>query len=276
MIEINEIMLSGGGSKGIIYIGVLKALQDLENWKIINVNLKTIKGISIGSVVGLLIIIGYTYQELKTIIFKKKLKTLKKMKLGNLINGFGLDTGDKLIKWITELMETKHCHINITMKELYEKYNKELIIIASDLKTNQQIHWDKSCDKTVLDCIRCAITIPFFFTLQEHYVDGAVLNNFPFEFKDNNYGFVIKNKTKQFTEIQTLIDYIKSLYKIIRKRKILEENQNEKNIIKIYNDTSVIDFDLDTKTKMELIECGYKNTLEYFFNLKITMENNNV
>jgi len=162
------------------------------------------------------------------------------------------------------------------MKELYEKYNKELIIIASDLKTNQQIHWDKSCDKTVLDCIRCAITIPFFFTLQEHYVDGAVLNNFPFEFKDNNYGFVIKNKTKQFTEIQTLIDYIKSLYKIIRKRKILEENQNEKNIIKIYNDTSVIDFDLDTKTKMELIECGYKNTLEYFFNLKITMENNNV
>lgn len=276
MIEINEIMLSGGGSKGIIYIGVLKALQDLENWKIINVNLKTIKGISIGSVVGLLIIIGYTYQELKSIIFKKKLKTLKKMKLGNLINGFGLDTGDKLIKWIMELMETKHCDINITMKELYEKYNKELIIIASDLKTNQQIHWDKSCDKTVLDCIRCAITIPFVFTLQEHYVDGAVLNNFPFEFKDNNYGFVIKNKTKPFTEIQTLIDYIKSLYKLIRKRKTLEENQNEKNIIKIYNDTSVIDFDLDTKTKMELIECGYKNTLEYFFNLKITMENNNV
>lgn len=227
MIEIKEIMLSGGGSKGIIYVGVMKALQDLENWKIIKVELEKITGISIGSVVGLLIIIGYTYQELKTIIIKKKLKTLKKMKISNLINRFGLDTGEKIIKWIIELMELKQCNRDMTMKELNEKYKKELVIIVSDLKTNKQISWNKSSERRVIDCIRCAITIPFIFTLTEHYIDGAVLNNFPFEYKEKRYGFVIKNIKREITEIETLIDYIKSLYKIIRKRTIQDETKEK-------------------------------------------------
>ena len=89
------------------------------------------------------------------------------MKLSNLINGYGLDNGEKLIEWIEELMEKKECSKIITMKELYEKYNKELQIVVTDLKKVNQLTIDKTSDLKVIDCIRQAITIPFVLEKKE-------------------------------------------------------------------------------------------------------------
>lgn len=267
-IIIKELLLSGGGVKGIVYCGILKGLGDLEKWDIIKLDIQMIKGISIGSVFGLMMIIGYTYEELKKILMNKNFKKLKKMKLSNLINGYGLDDGKKIIEWIGELMEKKECSKLITMKELYEQYNKELQIVLTDLRELKQITIDKTSDLKVIDCIRQAITIPFIFTLHGNYIDGAVLNNFPWEYKDMRYGILLKNNKINSNEINSLIDYIKILYKLLRESiKKKEYNFNDNNILFINCNVNIINFDMDKKNKLQLIEQGYKSTLEYFFNL---------
>lgn len=266
-IIIKELLLSGGGVKGIVYCGFLKGLEDLEKWEIIQLDIKLIKGISIGSVFGLMMIIGYTYEELKKILINKNFKKLKKMKLSNIINGYGLDNGEKLIEWIEELMEKKECSKIITMKELYEKYNKELQIVVTDLKKVNQLTIDKTSDLKVIDCIRQAITIPFIFTLKGNYIDGAVLNNFPWEYNDMRYGILLKNEKFDYTEIKSLIDYIKILYKLLRESIKQKHDLNYKNVLLINCNINIINFDMNKKNKLQLIEQGYKCTLEYFFNL---------
>lgn len=60
--EINTLVFSGGGVKGIAYIGVLKYLEEIsksvdydkETCNVPNINISTVCGVSIGSIVGLL------------------------------------------------------------------------------------------------------------------------------------------------------------------------------------------------------------------------------
>ena len=59
--EIN-LVLQGGGVKGLAYIGALRCLE--EN----NYVIKNIAGSSIGSVIGALIIAGYNSYELESIV----------------------------------------------------------------------------------------------------------------------------------------------------------------------------------------------------------------
>ena len=61
---INNLILSGGGIKGISLIGAIEYLYEKNYMN----NINTILGTSIGSIIGYLIIIGYTPEELYNII----------------------------------------------------------------------------------------------------------------------------------------------------------------------------------------------------------------
>ena len=56
------IVLSGGGAKGVAHIGVIKALEEL------NIPIDYIAGTSIGAIIGGLYSIGYTSEQLETIV----------------------------------------------------------------------------------------------------------------------------------------------------------------------------------------------------------------
>ena len=54
----SHIVLSGGGLKGLAIIGFMKALKEY------NMKPQAISGASIGAIIGTMMSIGYTYQEL--------------------------------------------------------------------------------------------------------------------------------------------------------------------------------------------------------------------
>ena len=57
---IKNLVFSGGGAKGFAYIGVLKALEEFKLTK----NIKKIIGVSIGSMFGTLLSLGFNSKEL--------------------------------------------------------------------------------------------------------------------------------------------------------------------------------------------------------------------
>jgi NTE family protein len=66
-----NLILSGGGVKGIAYIGALKAL-DLEGW-----NFSNIAGVSAGAMVGSILASGYSPHSLMDVLNKFNFAKIK-------------------------------------------------------------------------------------------------------------------------------------------------------------------------------------------------------
>jgi hypothetical protein len=73
-------MFSGGAMKGIAYIGALKALDELHKSGVIDLNIKKIYAVSIGSMFAFLYALGYTYTELQNEVICKDFNNLKNIK----------------------------------------------------------------------------------------------------------------------------------------------------------------------------------------------------
>ena len=211
--EINTLIFSGGGVKGIAYIGVLKFLNELckknvdtgnvdtgnanaegnvKNKTIPKINITTVCGVSIGSIVGLLFVLGYDWIELIEELNNINLHKLKRFKIKNLLTHYGFDTGNKIIQWIESLIVKKGYSKNITFKQLYLIKSVNLQILASNVNKYTYTIFDSinTPDLSIKEAIRMSISVPFLFTIKEYngdiHVDGSLINNYPIKlFKDN-------------------------------------------------------------------------------------------
>ena len=272
MKEISTIILSGGGIRSISYCGVFRYLEKYNLHK----NLKTICGVSSGSVFCLLYLLKYTSQDMEEEILSKNFKTLKHIQPMNILTSFGIDSGRHLMLWIESQVIKRGLPINITFQQLYDWNPVEFKIGVTNL-TKQRFELLSYCthpDLEVLAAIRMSISVPLVFdycTFEDCiYIDGAVMNNYPIDFFDNNnnvLGFQLKKKVEN-SEIQIQIDTLdKYIYQIMgcvtNKTSSLSEFHVARTI-EIYTNESIIDFGVTKARKKRLIQMGYECTEKYF------------
>ncbi|MDP4266684.1 MAG: patatin-like phospholipase family protein [Bacteroidota bacterium] len=191
------VVLSGGGSRGLAHIGVLKALE--EN----NIPIDYIAGTSIGAVIGGLYASGYSINEIEDLVMSKdfqnwadgviddqynyyyKVKepdaswtsikfkydsTLQISLPTNLIAPYMMDFQ------IMELFSGATTASNGNFDSLFVPFR----CIASDIETNQAIIMKKG---NVGDAIRASMTFPIVFKPirinGRLLFDGGLYNNFP-------------------------------------------------------------------------------------------------
>ena len=100
--EIN-LVLQGGGVKGLAYIGALRCLE--EN----NYVIKNIAGSSIGSVIGALIIAGYNSYELESIVNSIDYKMFtQRNTFQNFVKTKGVFSLKYLEKYLSNLLQEKN------------------------------------------------------------------------------------------------------------------------------------------------------------------------
>jgi len=269
------IVLSGGGMKGFLQLGFIDSL--LENKKIDK--LKYFAGCSIGSILCVLLIVGYTPQELITYFCTNDVCSLfKGFNILLISNHYGLIDSKIILEYIETMVMLKLNYIP-TFKDIYIKQGKIFICPSYKLnysneenphtyfsyKTHPNMHITKAA------C--CSSNIPIIFTKIEHeggyYVDGGLFDNFPVnrllkEIQEdpwtNEYYSIIAIKfehdLKQL-EINSFSDYVKHLFTAATKNKNLIQNDNV-TIINIKTALSAIDFDIDTKRKLDLFIEGKK------------------
>ena len=179
--KIDTLVLSGGGVKGIAYVGVFKKLRELK------VEIKEICSVSVGSMMGLLYVLGYNYEELVSEIKMQNMDTLRDINIGNFLNKYGIDTGKNIIKWIEGLLEGKGYSKDITFIELYNNTRIKYRVLATNLNKYETVIFDYiNCpNMKITRAIRMSIGIPFVFTVQKYngdvLVDGAIVNNYPID-----------------------------------------------------------------------------------------------
>ncbi|QKF94320.1 patatin-like phospholipase [Fadolivirus algeromassiliense] len=199
------LVFSGGGIKGISYVGSLLELQknnilyDNDN----NFKIKGICGVSAGSIVAALLAVGYKPHELETVMTTIDFEEIADDKLGyirdtiNFIDDWGVCPGEYVIELMGNLIKQKKGNPDYTIEDLYNDTGIKLVIVTTDMTYQKSIYLYpgnpiKEFSKIpIRTAVRMSMGIPFAFEPYlyngSYFVDGGVLDNYPLHVFDGEY-----------------------------------------------------------------------------------------
>lgn len=285
----NTLVLSGGGIKGIAHLGCIFYLQDSLKFDINTINI--FSGTSIGSVISLLFVCGYTpaklMEELKGV---NSFLNINNMSLISFFTKYGLFKIEELSQIVEEKVIRKFGYVP-NLKRLYELTGKDLWICSVNsynsevIYFNYRTHPDKNCIEAVEDSCR----IPLIFE-KNKYLDGGLGDNFPLLSLTKNYnlqdlnilGILLTGKEIVNGDVSSgtgILNYIYNLLNISINSNI---NFRMEHIEKLYEniyrsiskkiDIVIVPFERRTliplyiseEEKLKIFELGYKTMKEYW------------
>ena len=176
-----DLFIGGGGYSGIMFIGVLEYLHENNL-----LDLKNFYGCSIGSLIGILYLTGYTPKEILSKFMELNLKEIVKYDFNNIYNlsknhiidDLFLET---LINYVFDLNKN-YIYPNITLLEFSKKTKVNINIHVTKLDTNEYINFNNRDypDIKLKDAIKASMSIPFIFKSVKidasEYIDGCCKN----------------------------------------------------------------------------------------------------
>jgi len=178
--QYDTLVVSGGGSKGMILLGILHHIWEFGLLK----NIDLYSGSSVGSVIITLLSLGYTPLD----IFQDSLIDISLSKqhinIKRLLYERGLITLDPFLERISILIKKKIGFIP-TLAELESKTSKTLYISVTNTETDDT-EYLCSCTHSslsIIDAIAMSCSIPLIFPPKlykgVYYVDGGLSDNLP-------------------------------------------------------------------------------------------------
>lgn len=261
-----RIVLSGGGIRGVAYVGTFLELEKHGYLK----NIKEILGVSCGAMFGFAHILGYSPKEMFTLASSLDFSLLQNIDPDVALNYFetyGIDDGINLEKFLESLVKNKGFSKSITFQELYEKTKLILRCYAVELNSSSLIEFSykSTPNMCVLFALRASMCIPGYFTPlikdNKMYVDGGILNNYPIDLlsleeQDRTFGITFNECYIEKNTIDSLDEY---LYQIISCSYVIHTKKSVRNEIIIpCGDFPLWKFDASQEERIYLIECGRK------------------
>ena len=167
--------LSGGGIRGAVHIGVLKAFE--EN----NIKIDVIGGTSSGSLVAALYAMGYTPVHIYE-LFKRYGKTITSMGAGSIISG--ISDGNSIEELYNEFANRKNIYkmsdvkMPIVIPTIDIKNGKEYVFTSKKNRNKKYI-----TDISVGAAVRASSSFPGVFCPYEYknhiFLDGGTIDNIP-------------------------------------------------------------------------------------------------
>jgi NTE family protein len=268
----NIIVVSGGGLKGFSALGVLTRLMETE---IID-NPDIYCGTSVGSVIVLLLNIGYTPQDIYEVLLELDFSQLVINNIENILEDvhIGLNSIDPVVYVIYKLMRGKNINKKITFLELFNKLGKKLIITGTCVN-DASLHYfsyENTPNMEVLDAIRISISIPIIFKPYMYnnkvWIDGGCMNNYPIDLFHDKLNDVIGIYLDEdyynyevFEDVQTYIyQVMKCIFRGLNYNKI-EFYKNNTIHIKC---KSLSGWDIQKDDKIRLFDIGYNLAKEKY------------
>lgn len=228
------LVLSGGGVKGFLTLGVLSVLDRVGKLTPIT----SIIGTSVGSLIGLLLIGGVTPLEIFENLYTRpsllpgsegaltRMETLRRAWHTSLsaFDDWGFLDIRTLTLPVEEMLATARLRPtnpffgmteSPTFFEVFERTGKKLTIIATNLSLRraETFSVETSPHLRCLDAARMSSSIPIIFKSLRYrgnfYADGALLTNFPIEYVEPGTSYIgVLIATDVGNEIDSFLDYI--------------------------------------------------------------------
>lgn len=178
----DSVVLSGGGSKGILQLGVLHHLYTTKKFDMTHV--KEYAGSSIGAVISLLLSCGFTPMEIFYRTYTAKSFFNAPSSITDVFNGGGIFEISSFTNKVRNMVLEKFNHVP-TLAEIKRKMGIRLIVTTSNVSRmgveylTPETHPDMNC----IDAINMSCSLPLIFQRfaykGEYYVDGGFTDNFP-------------------------------------------------------------------------------------------------
>ena len=272
------VVLSGGGAKGIAHIGVLKALEEE------GLRPDYISGTSMGSIIGGLYALGYTANQLDTIIRAVNWDLVlsnnipfeyvayeEKEYYNRYLFEFPFDKGKlKLPSGMIEGQTLGEVLSRYTWpSKKYSSFDEFPIpfrCIATDVSTGKPIVFK---DGSLAKALRSSMAIPTAFTAVDLdstlVVDGGVVNNFPVEElynmgADYVIGVAVSEGFKPAHDIENMASILMQVAMIPSSERIIEQ----KKLCNIYIAPDMQGYSTASfGNYREILDIGYKTGEEY-------------
>jgi len=180
--------MSGGGAMGFAYYGALRESHQKGMWK--HSDIETIYGTSIGTIMGVIISLGYDWSILDDFVIKRPWHHIFKFQLPmalNVLTKQGIFDRTVIHEIFLPLFKGKDIPIDINLRDFYHLTKREIHFIATEvyaLKT-EDISYKTHPEWKVVDAAYVSCCLPFLFTpffLEKEskvFIDGGILMNFP-------------------------------------------------------------------------------------------------
>jgi predicted acylesterase/phospholipase RssA len=273
---IKNIVFSGGGLKGWAYIGTLKALYELIDFK----NIEQIIGVSIGSVFGLFYLLQIPYDFILDIIMNLNFKELIDIDIDNILVNQSLINGNNYIEKIKEIISTK-IDPDITFIELYH-YNKILYTTNALNINNSKIeyfNYKLTPNVKIVDAIMASSSLPLLFPPykinEKYYYDGGLCNNCPVNLIDEleSIAFDISHVDSENNNNIKLFDLMMSFISISNKINTINENNLVFQILDSRFKNEVMNINQTRDDIFNIYMNGYINSKNSIFDNFIALKN---
>lgn len=273
------VVLSGGGAKGVAHVGVLRMIEDA------GIRVDYIGGTSMGAIVSALYSVGYSVDDLDSIIrvldmskmvsgeiprenltyFEKTYEgeTFASVPVKNWKIGLpqGLSNGQDVIDAFTELTRA------YPGNQDFNKLPIPLVIMTTDIETGESIEFHEGNLPLIM---RASSSFPSLFSPVEIddrlLVDGGVMNNFPVQEVINMGADVIIGvsvedglyKKEDLTSMVSIIEQITSF-------KMVEKSEKQKKLVDVFIKPDIKGYSVMSFDKApELLELGEEEGFKYF------------
>lgn len=281
VINFDNLCLQGGGIKGCAFLGMARALVELDKLS----SIKRFIGSSAGAIFATGLACGIPVHEMEAIIYATDFTQFMDGnygqigQAGRLLYWWGLYNGEYFYEWFGDILEKWAGNRDITFEGIYTKFGKELVITGSNVST-RTVHYftkDSEPDMSIRLATRISMSIPIFYVPVYHndcyWVDGGYLDNYPLSYFDpvpffgETIGFKLHTDVSLPSGINGIADYITSLLETaveqIEKLRLKPGDELRTVLIHTFNIKGT-DFNISKADIGRLIMSGYKGTMAYF------------
>ena len=274
--DIDTLILSGGSTKGISFIGSIKYL--IEN-KYIDEKFKNIKKIICVSasyiLILTLIIFNFNFNLIENELFNfnfEELLNINDISIKNFINNYGFVNYNRFHIHIKKLLIDNFYVDKMSLLKLFKLTNIHIIVKVINIskQTIEYIDHINNPKMNILKLIQMTTAIPILIKPIKYknnlYLDGGLFGNCPNEINDSDNYICIDIKSNKINKkINNVYDYFQSGWKMYDPN-ILTRKYDIKNIkidlSKLNINTTK--FILDNEIKNKILNEGYNQTVEHF------------
>ena len=276
-----NLVLEGGGVKGIAYGGALGVLEQ----QAILPRIERVAGTSAGAITALLVALRYEPEQIRSLLFHLDFSRFEDgggTGLFRLLRRFGWYRGDYYLGLMRCLVGGKTSDPRSTFADLRRLGMRDLHVYATDLERRQarELSYVTTPELEVALAARMSGSFPLFFAAVPQggdvFVDGGVLRNYPIDAFDGRQGvdlatlgFVLENTAAPpvHKPVTDLPRYAEALLESVLRVQTDALSANlpdlERTVVLDDLGVSTLDFHLGQAQKLGLIRKGEECTCAY-------------
>ena len=269
------LVIGPGGIKGFLE---LDALAGLERAGML-VDVKTFVGVSVGAIIRLLLIVGYTVMDIiveaaDTNIFED----FSSVSLKDMKENIGLVSSAPIKRKLVRNVMEKFGYVP-TLQQLYHATGLELVCVTANLDKEIPEYMSRETEPNIscVDAVMYSMNIPIIFYKLKYkgcvYVDGALANPYPVDYCDdgrtNILGIYVEStkKTDQEPPHSTPTMYVHKCIQFTMgqlRDRIIQACSEKCKHLRLHS--SIVDstgLTIDAHLKADMILDGYEHTRKF-------------